>query len=198
MNGTPPTWSTVRELVSIVVAPQHLKRTMSIALIVGTAFFVMNQLGVILDGRGDRTGLGQGRPDVSDPAGCLQCRCFVSDPADRGPHDQPSIRLTTQTNPPRREQGHGRDEDDGVRREGGQRCRSAARRGAGRDRRQAGAVSRDGRGRRGDPGRTGHPHRDHGAVRARVVEQPGGPRVSVLRRHRSVLPARRARHPAHR
>ena len=52
MNGTPPTWSTVRELVSIVVAPQHLKRTMSIAVIVGTAFFVMNQLGVILDGRG--------------------------------------------------------------------------------------------------------------------------------------------------
>ena len=51
MNGTPPTSSTVRELVSIVVAPQHLKRTMSIALIVGTAFFVMNQLGVILDGR---------------------------------------------------------------------------------------------------------------------------------------------------
>ena len=51
MNGTPPTWSTVRELVPIVVAPQHLKRTMSIAPIVGTAFFVMNQFGVILDGR---------------------------------------------------------------------------------------------------------------------------------------------------
>ena len=51
MNGTPPTWSTVRESISIVVAPQHLKRTMSIAVIVGTAFFVMNQLGVILDGR---------------------------------------------------------------------------------------------------------------------------------------------------
>ena len=52
MNGTPTTWSTARGLVSIVVAPQHLKRTMSVALIVGTAFFVMNQLGVILDGRG--------------------------------------------------------------------------------------------------------------------------------------------------
>ena len=51
MNGTPTTWSTARGLVSIVVAPQHLKRTMSVALIVGTAFFVMNQLGVILDGR---------------------------------------------------------------------------------------------------------------------------------------------------
>jgi hypothetical protein len=52
MNGTPTTWSTARGLVSIVVAPQHLKRTISVALIVGTAFFVMNQLGVILDGRG--------------------------------------------------------------------------------------------------------------------------------------------------
>jgi hypothetical protein len=52
MNGTPTTWSTARGLVSIIVAPQHLKRTMSVALIVGTAFFVMNQLGVILDGRG--------------------------------------------------------------------------------------------------------------------------------------------------
>ena len=52
MNGTPTTWSTARGLVSIVVAPQHLKRTMSVALIVGTAFFVMNQLGVLLDGRG--------------------------------------------------------------------------------------------------------------------------------------------------
>ena len=52
MNGTPPTWSTLPELISIVVAPQHLRRTMSIAVIVGTAFFVMNQLGVILDGSG--------------------------------------------------------------------------------------------------------------------------------------------------
>ena len=52
MNGTPTTWSTARGLVSIVVAPQHLKRTMSVALIVGTAFFVMNQLGAILDGSG--------------------------------------------------------------------------------------------------------------------------------------------------
>ena len=52
MNGTPPTWSTIRELVWMLLAPQHLKRTVSVAVIVGTAFFVMNQLGVILDGRG--------------------------------------------------------------------------------------------------------------------------------------------------
>jgi hypothetical protein len=29
----------------------NLKRTVSVALIVGTAFFAMNQLGVVLDGR---------------------------------------------------------------------------------------------------------------------------------------------------
>ena len=50
MNGTPPSWSTIRELVSMVLAPHHLKRTASVAVIVGTAFFVMNQLGVILAG----------------------------------------------------------------------------------------------------------------------------------------------------
>ena len=51
MNGIAPTWSTHRELVRVVLAPRHLKRTVLIALIVGTVFFTMNQLGVILDGR---------------------------------------------------------------------------------------------------------------------------------------------------
>jgi hypothetical protein len=51
MNGTAPTWSTRRELVSVVTAPQHLRRTLSVMLLVGTAFFAMNQLGIILDGR---------------------------------------------------------------------------------------------------------------------------------------------------
>ena len=51
MDKTAPTWSTRRELVQVVLAPQHLKRTVSVALIVGTVFFAMNQLGVILDGR---------------------------------------------------------------------------------------------------------------------------------------------------
>jgi len=51
MNGTTSTWSTSRELVSVIVEPQHLRRTVPVALIVGTAFFAMNQLGVILDGR---------------------------------------------------------------------------------------------------------------------------------------------------
>jgi hypothetical protein len=51
MDGTASTWSTPRELVRVVLAPQHLKRTISIALIVGTVFFTMNQLSVILHGR---------------------------------------------------------------------------------------------------------------------------------------------------
>ena len=41
MNQTPPTWSTLREFPSVVLAPQHLKRTVSIALIVGTAGIIL-------------------------------------------------------------------------------------------------------------------------------------------------------------
>jgi hypothetical protein len=55
MNESLPTWSTLRELVSIVVAPRQLKRTVSVMLVVGTAFFAMNQLGVILAGRATAT-----------------------------------------------------------------------------------------------------------------------------------------------
>jgi hypothetical protein len=50
MDRTPSTWSTSRELLAVVSAPQNLKRTVSVALIVGTLFFTMNQLGIILDG----------------------------------------------------------------------------------------------------------------------------------------------------
>ncbi len=51
MNGTAATWSTWREVASVVVASQNLKKTISVAVIVGTAFFAMNQLGVIMAGR---------------------------------------------------------------------------------------------------------------------------------------------------
>ena len=51
MDKTASTWSTPREMVQLVLAAQHLKRTLSVALIVGTVFFAMNQLGVILHGR---------------------------------------------------------------------------------------------------------------------------------------------------
>jgi hypothetical protein len=50
MDESAATWSTGRELVSVALAPQHLKRTLSVALIVGTAFFAMNQLSLILAG----------------------------------------------------------------------------------------------------------------------------------------------------
>ena len=51
MDEAAPTWSTRRELLQIVLAPQHLRRTVVVALTVGTVFFAMNQLGVILDGQ---------------------------------------------------------------------------------------------------------------------------------------------------
>jgi hypothetical protein len=50
MNGTTATWSTPREICSVVLATQQLKRTISVAMIVGSTFFAMNQLGVILAG----------------------------------------------------------------------------------------------------------------------------------------------------
>jgi hypothetical protein len=51
MNERTATWSTWPEAVSVVIAPQHLKRTISVALIVGSTFFAMNQLSVIVAGR---------------------------------------------------------------------------------------------------------------------------------------------------
>ena len=50
MNGRVAMWSTWREGVRVVVAPRQLRRTVSVALIVGSAFFAMNQLGVIVAG----------------------------------------------------------------------------------------------------------------------------------------------------
>jgi len=51
MNESAATWSSLRELVSVVVAPRQLKRSVTVMLVVGTAFFAMNQAGVILAGR---------------------------------------------------------------------------------------------------------------------------------------------------
>lgn len=53
MNGTATRWSAWREVVSVITAPRHVKRTVSVALIVGSVFFAMNQLGVILAGQAD-------------------------------------------------------------------------------------------------------------------------------------------------
>jgi hypothetical protein len=45
------TWSTWREAAGVVAAPQHLRRTLSISLFVGSTFFAMNQLSLILAGQ---------------------------------------------------------------------------------------------------------------------------------------------------
>jgi hypothetical protein len=50
MSGPAPTWSTWRELAAVVTAPRQLRKTVTIALIVGTVFFAMNQLSVIAAG----------------------------------------------------------------------------------------------------------------------------------------------------
>jgi hypothetical protein len=51
MTGTAPTWCTWRQALSVVAAPRSLKRSGSIALIVGSLFFAMNQLDVIMADR---------------------------------------------------------------------------------------------------------------------------------------------------
>ena len=53
MPAEPPTWSTWPEAVSVVCYPPHLRKTVTIALIVGTVLFCINQLDVVL--RGDAT-----------------------------------------------------------------------------------------------------------------------------------------------
>jgi hypothetical protein len=55
MNGaaetTSASWSTWREISGVLTQPQHLMRIVIVALVVGTAFFVMNQLSLVLAGR---------------------------------------------------------------------------------------------------------------------------------------------------
>ena len=50
---TPPTWGGWREALGVVAYPPHLRRTVGIALVVGTVLFCINQLDVVL--RGDAT-----------------------------------------------------------------------------------------------------------------------------------------------
>jgi hypothetical protein len=44
------TWSTWGELLGVITAPANLKRTVTIALVIGTLFVTMNQLELILSG----------------------------------------------------------------------------------------------------------------------------------------------------
>jgi hypothetical protein len=48
-------WSTWREAASIVTSPRHLRRTLTIAVLVGSTFFTMNQLSTIVAGRANAT-----------------------------------------------------------------------------------------------------------------------------------------------
>jgi len=52
-SSSRPVWSTWREIPKVCLYPPHLVRTISIALIVGSVLFVINQLDVVL--RGDAT-----------------------------------------------------------------------------------------------------------------------------------------------
>jgi hypothetical protein len=45
-----PSWSEWHQAVAVVSYPQHLKRTITVALCVGSVFFAMNQLAVVLAG----------------------------------------------------------------------------------------------------------------------------------------------------
>jgi hypothetical protein len=49
----PPTWATWREAVAVIAYRPHLRRTVAIAVLVGTILFAVNQLDVVL--RGDAT-----------------------------------------------------------------------------------------------------------------------------------------------
>lgn len=51
MSERADTWCSWREAASVVVSPRHLKRTLSIALLVGSAFVAMNQLSLIVTGQ---------------------------------------------------------------------------------------------------------------------------------------------------
>jgi hypothetical protein len=49
----PPTWSTWPEAARVILYPPHLRKTITIALVVGTVLFCINQLDIVL--RGDAT-----------------------------------------------------------------------------------------------------------------------------------------------
>lgn len=47
------TWCTWREACVVLTLPHHLRRTITIALVVGTILFAINQLDVVLRGAAD-------------------------------------------------------------------------------------------------------------------------------------------------
>ncbi len=49
----PPTWTTWRQAIGVIRYGPHLRKTITIALVVGSVLFCINQLDVVL--RGDAT-----------------------------------------------------------------------------------------------------------------------------------------------
>ena len=47
---TPPTWDGWREALGVIAYRPHLRKTLLIALVVGTVLFCINQLDVVLRG----------------------------------------------------------------------------------------------------------------------------------------------------
>lgn len=45
-----PTWSTTEEIWAVITYRPHVRRTVTVALAVGTIFFCLNQLGIVLAG----------------------------------------------------------------------------------------------------------------------------------------------------
>lgn len=48
-----PTWSTWRDIPKVCLYRPHLRRTVRVALVVGTILFAINQLNVVLAGKAD-------------------------------------------------------------------------------------------------------------------------------------------------
>lgn len=51
----PPPWTTWREAARVVLHRPHLRKTIPIALVVGTILFCINQLDIVLQGRATTT-----------------------------------------------------------------------------------------------------------------------------------------------
>jgi hypothetical protein len=51
VDGAAPSWATWREALSVVAYRPHLRKTIRIALVVGTILFCINQLDVVLRGK---------------------------------------------------------------------------------------------------------------------------------------------------
>jgi hypothetical protein len=50
LSRVAPTWHSLREAIRVVAYPPHLRKTVLIALAVGTVLFCINQLDVVLRG----------------------------------------------------------------------------------------------------------------------------------------------------